>query len=122
MSGRKNILPAFKLVDGESLGESFDSEPVTVNTATHVCFNITTSDVTDNTGAFSVQHRIYKDSGNYSGWADLTLSAAPTLGDADAVFMLDLRLPPGQVRVSFTAAGGTPNGTVDVWVTGNSEG
>lgn len=122
MSGRKNILPAFKLVDGESLGASFASDPVTVNTATHVCFNITTAGVSDNTGTFAVEHRIYKDSGNYSGWASLTLSSAPTLGDDDAVFMLDLRLPPGQVRVVFTAAGGTPDGTVDVWVTGNSEG
>jgi len=32
------------------------------------------------------------------------------------------QLPVGQVRVAFTAAGGTPDGTCDIWVSGNSVG
>lgn len=103
MSGRKNILPAHKLVDAHSLRNTFQSDPVTINTATHVGMNISTHDVTNNVGVFSVQHRLYRDINNYSDWCTLTLSTTPTLGDDDAIELLDLRIPPGQLRVVFTA-------------------
>jgi hypothetical protein len=118
MSGRKNAIPAYKLVNAQSLAASFQSAAVTLATATHIGFNIDTASVTDNTGTFGVQHRIYKDSNTYSEWADLTLSATPTLADADATMLLDITVPPGQVRLTFTAAGGTPDGTCTVWISG----
>lgn len=122
MSGRKNILPPFKLLNAESLAASFESEPVTITTVTHVGITLETASVTDNTGTFGVQWRAYKDAQNYSAWATLSLSSTPTLADANMTDLLDLRLPPGQFRITFTAAGGTPDGTVTAWVTGNSEG
>lgn len=105
MSGRKNILPPFKLIDAQSLADDFESSVVTVVTATHLAISLETAGVTNNTGTFGVQHRIYKDSREYGPWVSLTLSSTPTIGDANMVDMLDLRVPPGQVRVIYTAAG-----------------
>lgn len=117
--GRKTALPGYKLATAESLAADFETAAVTVLTMDNVGINIATSGVTDNTGTFAVEHRIYKDEQNYSAWAELTLSPAPSLASADDVLFINLnQLPPGQIRVTFTAAGGTPDGTCDVWVSG----
>jgi hypothetical protein len=114
---QRQLLPAHKLVDGESLGSSFDSDPVTVNAANRVGFNISTADVTSGTGTFDIQHRVYKDVNSYSDWATLTLDSTPTMAGADAQFLVDVSVPPGQLRVKYTASG-TPDGTCDVWISG----
>jgi hypothetical protein len=102
--GRKNILPAHLLLNDQSLAPSWASNPVTVTTATRVAFNVATSGVTDNAGVFSVEYRVYKDDRNYSAWTSLTLDSAPTLADDDANILIDVNVPPGQVRLVFTQA------------------
>lgn len=113
-----NVLKAHKLTSAESLGASFTSDPVTIVTLDYVSFNIATSGVTTNTGTFYVQHRMYSDANNFSSWATLTLSSVPTLNNANDTFLIDLKVSPGQVRVGYTAPGGSPDGTVDIWVSG----
>lgn len=120
MSGaRKNAIPAYKLLTAQSLGASFQSDPITLTTATHIGFACSTASVTSNTGTFAVQYRVIKDINTYSDWAELTLSSIPTLASANTSFLIDVTVPPGQVRLTFTASGSTPNGTVTVWITGD---
>ena len=102
MSGRKNLIPPYQLESAADLGNSFETDPVTVSTATRVAFNVSTSDVSANTGTFGVQHRIYKNADEASEWATLSLDATPTLADADAQMLIDVTVPPGQVRLAFT--------------------
>lgn len=118
MSGRKNVIPPFKLVSAQSLAASFQSDPVTLTTATHIGFNCSTASVTSNSGTFGVQFRVYKDANNYSDWTELTLSDEPTLNDANLQFLMDITVPPGQVRMRYTKSVGTTDGTVTVWVSG----
>ncbi len=101
MSGRKNAIPAYKLVSDQSLAGGFESDPVTLATATHIGFNVATDGVTENTGSFGVEHRVYKDENFFSDWAELTLSAVPTLAGVDRTFLMDVTVPPGQVRMFF---------------------
>lgn len=117
--GHKNFFEK-KVSDAQSLGADFSTDPIDVGTRVdNVGINIETSGVTDNTGIFYIDHRVYKDANNASGWAELTLSSAPTLADGNDTFLINLnQLPKGQIRVRFVAAGGTPDGTVDIWVAG----
>lgn len=115
---RKNVLKAYKLETAADLSANFETTPVTLTTATRVAFNVSTASVTDNTGTFGVEHRHYRDAEHYSDWAALTLDSTPTLADTNAQILVDVDVPPGQVRLTFVAAGGTPDGTADVWVTG----
>lgn len=120
---RRAILQGYQLNSATSLGASFNTDPVDVKTMDNIGINISTASVTDNTGTFAVQHRVYKDANNYSAWASLTLSTVPTLSNGNDTFFINLnQLPVGQIRVAFTAAGGTPDGTCDIWVSGNSVG
>ena len=118
---RQNFVKGYRLANDEDLSASFETSPVTVRTACRVGFNIATSGVTSGTGTFQVQHRIYRYANNYSAWATLTLDSTPTMAGADAEFLVDVSVPPGQVRVKYTAAG-SPDGTCDVWVTTGEEG
>lgn len=115
----KNSFEKF-LANNTSLAASFNSDPVPVDAKTNIVgINIATSSITDNTGDFVIQHRIYKDANNFSSWADLTLDSNIVLANADIttlVYLIDL--PKGEIRVKFTAAGVTPDGTVDLWVSG----
>lgn len=123
--GRRETVAGFKLESAHSLAADFNSAVFTVKTMDNVGINIEAEDVTDNTGTFQVQHRIKKDdnTGNKSGWATLTLSADPTLNNAADVFLVTLnQIPPGEIRIVFTAAGITPDGTVDIWVSATSVG
>ena len=108
-----------KILDAESLAANFNSDPIDCVKCDNYAINISTASVTDNTGIFYVDHRIYKDANNYSDWAELTLSSTPQLANADDVLLLNLnQIPKGQIRLRFVAAGGTPDGTCDVWVSG----
>lgn len=102
MSGRKNFVKAYKTKNDQSLGSSFQTDPITLTTASRLGFNVEATGVTANTGTFAVQHRIHKDDNGFSAWATLTLSATPTLADADATMLIDVSVPPGQVRLAFT--------------------
>lgn len=116
---KRTILKGYQLCSAQSLAASFNSDPINTHSIDNVAFNIATSSVTDNTGTFEVQHRVYVDDNNASAWATLTLSSTPTLANADINQMINLnQIQPGQVRIKFTAAGSVPDGTVDIWVSG----
>lgn len=116
----RSRLQSKKLADGQSLEASFNSEVFDIKTVDNIGINISASSVTDNTGTFEIEWRVYKDANEFSDWAELTLSSTPTLADAAATFAVILnQLPPGQIRVKFTAAGGTPDGTCDIWISAN---
>jgi hypothetical protein len=118
MSGRKNVIPAYHILPGGDLSDDFVTEAVTMTTATNISFTVSTSGVTDNTGSFGIEYRIYKDENHYGAWIPLTFSPVPTLADANALLLIQAYLNPGQARLTFIAAGGTPDGEADVWVTG----
>lgn len=114
---RKNIARK-KIASGVSLATAFQSELSNVQWLDNVGYIIETSGVTDNTGTFSVQVRntTSDDPNEQSQWANLTLTAVPTLANANAVFAINLnQLPFSEVRVAFTPAGITPDGTVTIW-------
>lgn len=112
-----------QIATAQSLAASFNSEITTIKTVDNVAYTIQTASVTDNTGTFGVQFRAYKDDNTVGSWIDLTLSSTPTLADADDGFLINLnQLPPGQVRLAFTAAGGTPDGTAEIWISGKQLG
>lgn len=117
---RTNILSATKISSSQSLGASFQTDPVMIETANNVGIWLDATSVTDNTGTFSVQVRPYKDANNFGPW--VSLATTYTLANAAASFFRkEENLPACQIRVSFVAAGGTPNGSVNVWIsaTGN---
>lgn len=113
--GRNNLLIANKISSAQSLAADFESDVVSIETSNNVGIWIDASSVTDNTGTFTVQVRAYKDANNASAWADLTTTYS--ISDADVVFFRkEVTLPPCQIRVAFVAAGGTPDGVADIWI------
>jgi len=119
---KKNIM-SHQLESAKTLASNFETDPVTIKTLDNIAFNIDCSSVTDNTGTFYVQHRIYKDDRNFSAWNILTLSATLQLADSDNTLAAYInQIPSGQLRISFVAAGGTPDGQCDIWVSGSSIG
>ena len=114
--GRNNILNANKISDGQSLAADFETDPVMIETSNNVGIWIEVpTGITDNTGEFTVQVRAYKDANNASAWADLTTTY--TLANAAATFFRkEISLPACQIRVAFVAAGGTPDGSCDIWI------
>lgn len=123
---KKDALFGKKLVDAHSLAASFDSDPFRIKFLDNIGINISTASVTDNTGYFTVEHRIVKDDNSraYSAWCPLAFGEGnPTLANANNTFLLNInQIPPGEIRVRFTADGSTPDGTVDVWVSATSLG
>ena len=111
----RQLLEPRVLESSKSLGTSFNTDPINIDTAFNVGFFIYASSVTDNTGNFQIQIRPYKDVANSGDW--INLGSASTLANADAdFFKTQTDLPPCQVRIAFTAAGGTPDGSCDIWV------
>lgn len=108
---RKNVIVPHKLVEGQSLDNSWTSPPVNVQFLDNVGFSIVTSDVSSNTGLFSVEATI-----DEVYWE--TLPVSPTiepLASADASYLVALQQVPFRaVRVAFTGSG---DGTVDIYVT-----
>ena len=116
---RKSLMPANKISVDKSMGSNFETDPIKVDTADNIAFWINTSGVTDNTGDFVVQVRPYRNSVSFGEWTDLTLSSAIQLANADINHHVNLnQLPNCQIRLKFTAAGGTPNGTCNIWISG----
>lgn len=119
-----NIIKGYALKRGQSLAASFQlTELINIRTIDRLFINIATTGVTDNTGEFFVQSRIVQDDNNYSAWSTLDLTPEAVLNNANANMTLILDPPPvGQIRITFVAAGGTPNGSCDIWVSGASTG
>lgn len=115
---RKNIAVK-KILTAQDLSADFQSIVTNVDYLDNVGVIIKTSGVSDNTGSFGIQVRIKntQDDQNYSDWSDLTLNPVPTLADTDTDFNINLKqVPFSELRVVFAVAGGTPDGTCDVWL------
>ena len=117
----KQIESALDLSSGDTASDEID-----IGLVDNVMINIDCTGVTDNTGTFAVEHRLKKSNaggGQYTSWGELTLSAVPTLADANKVFAISLnQLPPGQIRVTYSSAGGTPDGAAEIWFSACSVG
>ncbi len=112
-----------RLESAQSLAASFSTDWLTIAYQDNVGYLITTSGVTDNTGTFAVEVRMTDSNGVSSDAVALTLDATPTLADTDAEFFINLnQVPATQVRLTFTAAGGTPDGTAAIFVHSKSVG
>lgn len=111
-----------QLESSKTLASNFTTNWVKIPYLDNVGFVINCDSVTDNTGTFAVQVRIKEKEGADANAAasaatTLTLSSTPTLADADDDFFINLnQLPATEVRLSFTAAGGTPDGTCDIFM------
>ena len=113
--GRKNTKTIQKEA-AKTLASSFTTDWLNVSYLDNVGVVINCNNVTDNTGFFEVQVRMKVDANNVSSAVTLTLSSVPTLANADDDFGINLnQLPYNEVRISFTAAGGTPDGDCDIW-------
>lgn len=113
MSGRKNIITPHKLLDAQSLATSFQSEEVDIGWQDNVGIQIVTSGITDNSGQFAVEVTI-----DGTVWEAIDFSPSiPALSDVNTqIFCNANQLPFKKFRISFTAAGGTPDGTCDAWI------
>ena len=116
------------IATAQSLAADFQTDPIITNGVDQVNFTIVMASISDNTGVFSVQHRKYVDANQYSTW--ITLEVATALDNSNSngagvtaakIFNLQ-QVPPGQLRVAFVAAGGTPDGTAEIAVSAKSQG
>lgn len=115
--GRKNVA-AKKLSSAQSLAASFFSPVTDTTKMDNISYIVETSGITDNTGTFTLQAR-NKHSDNLndqSQWIDLVSAAA--LANADTAFGIDADIKFSETRLKFVAAGGTPNGTCNIWFQG----
>lgn len=104
----------FKLLDGQSLSASFSSAPVTIQYLDNIGITLACTGVTTNTGAFRVECSI-----DGIKWIDLAITPSMSLSNANEDLIINLnQVPFSQLRVSFTPAGGSPNGSVDGFITG----
>jgi hypothetical protein len=112
-----------RLESSQSLAADFQTDWLTISYQDNVGYLITTSGVTDNLGTFAVEVRMTDSNGNSSNGVPLTLDSVPTLNDTDAEFFINLnQVPATQVRLTFTAAGGTPDGSAAIFVHSKSVG
>lgn len=119
-----SVIQGKRLSEAKSLAVSFDDLETTTNRVLDtVIYSVHTSGVTDNQGEFTVQHRVVVDKNTKSPWSTLTLSPQAVLNDADGDFTIVLDPAPiGELRLAFAAAGGAPDGTAEVWVSGSTKG
>lgn len=116
---RKQILEAFQLETARTLATDFQTSEIRVETADNIGLFIYANSVTDNTGEFTVQVRPWKNANSYDDWITLTLDTTMILANAATSFFVNLnQVPNCQMRVKFVAAGGTPDGNCDIWVSG----
>lgn len=114
----KGIL-TYKFWDGASLAATIHSRPISMNLLDNAGITLNTSAVTANTGSFIVEATDdevfnFDGSAKSSGvtWIDIGVPAM-TLANVNAGFAPNVnQFPWKYLRVSFTPAGGTPNGTV----------
>jgi hypothetical protein len=107
-----------RIYENQSLAASFNSDWINITQLDNVGVNLACNSVTDNTGTFAIEVRLKQpDPELFSEGSTLTLSSVPTLANAAANFFINLnQLPADQFRVVFTAAGGTPDGTLEMFV------
>ncbi len=117
--GNKNASEVI-LDDAADISANYNSDPIDItNKKDIIGINIATSGITDNTGTFYIDHRMYDDKKRVgSAWAELTLVGGnPVLADANDVILVALTtLPKGQIRIRFVVAGSVPDGAAIIWV------
>ena len=121
---RRNVLLPYQIASAEDLSTDFQTAVTNVQNLDKVVYKVVTSGVTDNTGTFGVQVRDTRpNSPNQdSGWIDLTFDAAPVLNDDNSAYYIEANVVATEARLIFTAAGGTPDGTAEIWVSGTQIG
>lgn len=122
MSGRKNNLYQYKILNAQSLGASFSSAPTNIEIMDNVSYqmNVTTSDA-NGTFTVEVSDDYNQDSqGNIisaGNWIALPVSVAMTLTGVNDTIMFDgNQISHPWIRLTYTRASGT--GTVTAYVTG----
>ncbi len=120
----RRIIEPFQLASAQSLAANFQSSPTNIQHLDKIAYKVTTSGVTDNTGTFGVQVR---DNGlSLNGvpgdWIDLSFDSVPTLNDTDGDFYIEATVVATEARLTFAAAGGTPDGTARILVSGTQIG
>lgn len=110
---RKNIARV-KLFDAVSLAADFTSIITDVDWLDGASIILTTAGVTDNTGTFTVEYRnkTSEDPNEQSAWQAYPGLAAALADSDDKITFRITRILESDIRVSFVAAGGTPDGTV----------
>ena len=123
---RKQLLKPYRLLTAQSLAASFQTVATNMEQLDYVSYVISTSGITDNTGTFGVEVRyVYPNTAGpeTSAWIPLTLSLVPTLADVDDDITITVQNEGwSEIRLAFTAAGGTPDGTAVVSVSGTTRG
>ena len=116
MSGRKNFLNPYRLIDSESMGASVTSDPFNVQGLDSIAVQFVFSGTP--TGTFSVQV-----SGNYNtvtasgDWDDLFLNPSMTASGASGTASTNIQqLAFLWMRLKYTRTGGT--GSLDAYVSG----
>lgn len=119
--GRKNLIRPYKLLTAQSLAVDFETEPSNIENVDNFAYLIDATGITDNTGSYGVEIR-YKiaNTSELSAWVPLSLSEASIYADVDTKFYIYLNgLVASEVRLTFVAAGGTPDGVATIWISGN---
>lgn len=121
---RKNLTRPYLVATAQSLGSAFQTLPMSVDYLDNVGIILDAKSVTTNSGNFAVQVRFkVVETGQFSNWGTLTLDVIPTLANASVAIAINLnQIPFSEFRVTFTPGGGTPNGTVDVWLSARQVG
>lgn len=98
----------YALFSAQSLAASFNSSVIDLRQVDRGSLQITTLNITDNTGQFTFQG-----SNDNVNFIDVVVSPAiAVLANADTSFLVNLSsMGFDYGRIKFVAAGGTPNGT-----------
>lgn len=115
---RKNLAIPTKILTAQSLAADFTGPAMNVDYLDNAFIIVDCTGITDNIGTFGVEVRFVpaQGLGLPSAWVALTLDSTPTLVNADQAFGINLnQVPFSEFRLTFTAAGGTPDGVADVW-------
>lgn len=122
MSGRKNNLYQYRLLNSQSLGASFSSTPTNIEIMDNISYqmNATTSDAV---GTFTVEvSDDYNQDSNGNiisagNWIALPVSVAMTLsGSSDTIMFDGNQISHPWIRLTYTRTSGT--GTVTAYVSG----
>lgn len=113
-----------RLATAQSLASSFTSEATNVENLDSIAWAVSTASVTDNTGTFSFQIRDKDQTTNEFGdWIDISFDPIPTLTSTNTtLYLFASQIEASEARLKFVAAGGTPNGTAQIWVKASRKG
>lgn len=122
---RKNVATPFRTLSAQSLAADFETSPMNVEYLDNVGILIDATAITDNLGTFSVWVRFVPAEGRGapSNWAELTLDSVPTLTNTDETLFINLnQVDFTEVKLVFSAAGATPDGVADIWISARQVG